>query len=97
MSPYLMDKLFDNSRKIGNNYDEEDTSIKHKYNKHVIHIIKRLKLLNLKEKKMLSCLLKSNMRLTQAANMMGIPITNAQKIRDRAFLKIRKKVKYNLR
>lgn len=95
MPQELMEQMFDASKRIGYETEEESDYRKQKeqYNKALIRQIKKVKLTD-RQRQIMSLIYINGMTLTMAAAHLGVKIGTVQEIRDAAIKKIKDKITY---
>lgn len=96
MPQELMEQMFDASKRIGFETEEETDYRKQKeqYNKSMLKLIKKVKLTD-RQREIMELLYTQGMTLTSAAERLGVKIGTIQEIRDAAIVKIKAKIRYN--
>lgn len=96
MPQELMEQMFDASKRIGFETEEETDYRKQKeqYNKVMLKLIKKVKLTD-RQRQIMELLYTHGMTLTSAAEHLGVKIGTIQEIRDAAIVKIKAKLRYN--
>ena len=96
MPQELMEQMFDASKRIGFETEEETDYRKQKerYNKIMLKAIKKVKLTD-RQREIIELLYTQGMTLTGAAEHLGVKIGTVQEIRDAAIAKIKAKLIYS--
>jgi RNA polymerase sigma factor (sigma-70 family) len=98
MPQELMEQIFDASKKIGYETEEEAQLRNEKeiYNKSILRQIKKIAL-TARQREIMSLLYSEGLTLTSAADRLGVKIGTIQEIRDAAIKKIKAKIKYDFK
>ncbi len=98
MPQELMEQIFDASKKIGYETEEEAQLRNEKeiYNKSVLRQIRKVPLTP-RQKEIMQLLYSEGLTLTSAAERLGVKIGTIQEIRDAAIKKIKAKIKYDFK
>lgn len=98
MPQELMEQIFDASKKIGYETEEEAEfrNKKEAYNKQVLKQIRKVSLTD-RQRQIMDLLYSDGYTLTSAAEHLGVKIGTVQEIRDAAIKKIKAKIKYDFK